>query len=1775
MKRRILSIIMALVMLMSMVCINTTIVYAGDQAEVNGTVYWSHQTAWKKAVDGGYTFKLLGNWTATDSDFSIGATSSEDDYFKNGAIYVPDGKSVTIDLNGHIIDRNLYSSRQRNGEIIYLGKNASLTIRDSAGGGYMEDGNSSNGAGGIHAKDGSRIYMYGGSIKWCKSSDGGGAVYLASGAKMYMYGGSIESCKAESAHGGAVYADTDSQFIMTGGTIKNCGATGSYYGGAVYAYHATCQFSGGTIANNTAQYGGGIYLNGKSGSNTTTVSGDILISGNTATKDGGGIYADRDSKISITGGRNTFNTAGNRGGGVFAEKYVAKCDITLGGTAHILYNTGSNTTSNLTLESGIKATLISFDSSDKARIGISSTSSDSDIILSDDTGSGAYSKYFISDKRDYAINRGYDDSGNYTDGKLHIIKGAEAATIVDIKYLRDENGNLIPVRDCDIDYGTNTVVLQLSEEQEIGNFYMKSGYNSDVASYEIVTRATAIDPEVTTVRDFSNSKNEPVAYKLTAFRNRTEQFYNVIITHDAIAGVAAVACNSAWTHYDSFEAAWNRVYTEMKVGNEVQMKLLWNWNAKDGSFGDGDGYKDGAIALIDTTTDTTEGKLTLDLNGCKIDRGMTEEGSNYNCVFYLENANVKIIDSSASKGGTITGAWSPTNFNVITFRKGGGIYANNAKLSLDGVTIKGNKAFAGGGIYASDSELNIKNSDICENTGYGMYLDCVNAYIENTKIYDNSEHGVCSCNSSSENWFLNINGCDIKNNQGGGVYSEVKTSIKNSHIYENNATGIGVKKGTPEISNCIIENNNGRGVYINNPGDGKIENCIIRNNKAVLGRAVYVSSERDDNLYINNCILTGNSAKEEGGAIYCTGSKDTDDNSSTSYYTTTVYLTDCSITENKANQGGGVYAEFFARIYMNGETYISKNTASEGGGMYIANNAINGLETVKLVLGGKLYIQDNKLTDGSISNLYLFDNLGSFTAWNYHYTIYGYDNYPLLYGSSIGISVEEGIINKIPGIAQNYYDYSKYYTSDDPNKRIVREGGIMKLSDGANNSKITAFELPYQTASSIDSTNNTINVDIPYGTDLTSLVPSKLEISSGATISPAADKACDFTSPVYYTVTNGNTAQVWTVNITKTGAPDAYAVTVNNGSITSSANEDGKYYVGSLVTVKADTIDGKTFKGWTAEGVTLSDAAMAENGFIMPENDVTLTAEYDTKVAVIDIAVDTPKAGEALPQKAAIKTSDGDEGEFDITWQPNDDVAKYGTEYTAKITIPAYDCYLYTENTKVMINGKVAEHSLNINRSITVYGTVAATAKLDYIMNPSMIYVPYNTDAANLPLPSSVGVEIETGDYLAADVTWNIERYSPTTSGDQEISGTVILPETVYTEDGFDLSTTIFVNVGEEGAVAVPTASPAPGYYTEKLTLELVAEDGAKIYYTTDGTKPTTSSTEYTGYISLNGENGQTIVTPIKAMAVKDGVASEVAIFEYAISLNTFDVNVIGGTGSGAYKVGDTVTIKSEIRNGMVFDGWSSDDVEISADRTDAGQIVVTSFTMPEKDVTITANYLTKVSSISLRMPVPVLGEDIATSMSALSKGVVLSDFAVTPDNTKAKADTEYTASVKLAAADGYIFADDVKVYINGTTAELTDGSVSYTFTADSSAVAVDDIKAETTDGVSVQSYDGSVFAVVVDTEMFGGTSDTSLYINAVKVALKTNDGGYRSIGTLSEYNYTDDTQQYAVFPVTEMDNTAVTVRAMLEAKPSHDSEGASGYYISSEDYTVENTAAE
>ena len=77
--------------------------------------------------------------------------------------------------------------------------------------------------------------------------------------------------------------------------------------------------------------------------------------------------------------------------------------------------------------------------------------------------------------------------------------------------------------------------------------------------------------------------------------------------------------------------------------------------------------------------------------------------------------------------------------------------------------------------------------------------------------------------------------------------------------------------------------------------------------------------------------------------------------------------------------------------------------------------------------------------------------------------------------------------------------------------------------------------------------------------------------------------------------------------------------------------------------------------------------------------------------------------------------------------------------------------------------------------------------------------------------------------------------------------------------------------------VAAPTIS-GDTTFADTGTVNISAESGAEIHYTLDGSTPTSASTTYSGSITL------TDTTTVKAVAVKDGVTSEVASMTFTKS---------------------------------------------------------------------------------------------------------------------------------------------------------------------------------------------------------------------------------------------------------------------------------------------------
>lgn len=90
--------------------------------------------------------------------------------------------------------------------------------------------------------------------------------------------------------------------------------------------------------------------------------------------------------------------------------------------------------------------------------------------------------------------------------------------------------------------------------------------------------------------------------------------------------------------------------------------------------------------------------------------------------------------------------------------------------------------------------------------------------------------------------------------------------------------------------------------------------------------------------------------------------------------------------------------------------------------------------------------------------------------------------------------------------------------------------------------------------------------------------------------------------------------------------------------------------------------------------------------------------------------------------------------------------------------------------------------------------------------------------------------------------------------------------------------TKIEITYGDAPAVINPVFSATSGYIVKGSAVELSTETaGADIYYTTNGSTPTASSTHYTGAITVDND------VTIKAIAIKGGNESEVVEADYAV----------------------------------------------------------------------------------------------------------------------------------------------------------------------------------------------------------------------------------------------------------------------------------------------------
>lgn len=664
----------------------------------------------------------------------------------------------------------------------------------------------------------------------------------------------------------AIYLSRYSTLTLDDGAVlRNCKSQ-HYDGGAAGLYTSTSEFvMNGTarMEENEADYGGGVYIGNILAS--FTMNGGT-IANNTATKYGGGVYCEASkrygsedtAKINLNGGTITGNTAGIAGGGVYFGG-MTTCKVA--GTVNITGNTQGDdkAASNLHVAASAEdqAVLAGNVSSD-SRIGLNA-----DLIPAYRIVRGSSdTNVFTSDRANCAVTK--NGSVNFN---LDLLANEEHIHCVCL-----QNQSYGPYHDHDQD--TKWVgISSLKSVKSYGCYYLLNdvtttdeGWGSDLDDVQICLNGHNIILEngyyrpyihVTNYHTLTITDCAEEAGQITR-KDTADPKGTCIIEIDA--GCKFNMFGGEITGLDSSEnsapyptAVFNRGTFNLCGGKITGNKshAVYNENATMNLYG-------GEISGNDTTyTDASAGAAVVLVSGSTLNMtGGTIKDNISNTLG--GGVYVKGIQSRSStmnfSGGEISGNRVNSTNDDLGFDGGGGVYVDlYATLDLSGTArISGNYACAadykesatfgggfGGGVYVAGT-FDMRGGEICDNfAGLANYKN----------KYGND---------------------DRRGGDGGGVYLYSKSSFSMSggSIQDNTVDDRGGGVFVRGYDHTITLS--GRSIIQNNVDKDNQDNNLYLENSSQQVSARRLSSGADIGISSGRTLASGQTVQISSDA--CTGS---------------------------------------------------------------------------------------------------------------------------------------------------------------------------------------------------------------------------------------------------------------------------------------------------------------------------------------------------------------------------------------------------------------------------------------------------------------------------------------------------------------------------------------------------------------------------------------------------------------------------------------------------------------------------------------------------------------------------------------------------------------------------------------------------------------------------------------------------------------------------------------------------------------------------------------
>ncbi len=412
----------------------------------------------------------------------------------------------------------------------------------------------------------------------------------------------------------------------------------------------------------------------------------------------------------------------------------------------------------------------------------------------------------------------------------------------------------------------------------------------------------------------------------------------------------------------------------------------------------------------------------------------------------------------------------------------------------------------------------------------------------------------------------------------------------------------------------------------------------------------------------------------------------------------------------------------------------------------------------------------------------------------------------------------------------------------------------------------------YTTNGSVPTASST-----PYGGPIavsTTETLNAIAVAPGFTNSMVATAAYTI-NPVAATPTispgSGTYTSVQTVTIGDTTPGAAIYYTTNGGTPTPSST----LYSGPVAVSASETIN----------------AIAVASGYA---NSAIATAAYTINLAPAATPVFSPAAG-TFTTAQTVAIGDSTPGAA-IYYTTNGSVpTTSSTPYTGPITVSSTE---------------------TVNAIATASGyTQSLVATAAYTINPVAATPTFSPAPGAYNSVQTVAISDSTA---GAVIYYTTNGSTPTTSssvyaGPIQVSSTESI-NAIAVANGYTNSAvataTYTLNIT---ATATPTFSPIPGTYTTAQTVTINdATSGASIYYTTNGSIPTTSSTPYTGPITVSSTE------TIQAIATASGFSNS-TVGTGAYTINPLAATPAFSPAAGTYTTAQTVTIGDATSGAAIY----------------------------------------------------------------------------------------------------------------------------------------------------------------------------------------------------------------------------------------------------------------